>query len=882
MSDSRWGRRDFLRLSTQAAGVVGLGYGVNSAAAPAVEGAAAKQPSAACDDYSRKFNQPYEGTHLDQIAFPMGGIGAGMICLEGTGALSKVSLHHRPALTSQPMIFAALCVSGPQTKARILEAPVPAWKLRPKAGTLPASVSIWGLPRFGRGTFHPRFPFATVRLTDDEMPLEVVLVGWSPFIPGDADNASLPVASLEYKFVNRSHAPIEAVFSFNSENFMAPSRDLNVDPTSLDRIQATEGGFVLFGPGTEDRPWDKGHFAAWVDESGAQVDHKWFTGGLGVFFDSTRIVWDDISRGRCPMHPPAVDGPSAGASIYVPFALAPGESKAVTVKLAWYVPKSDVFAPSVIIQDGKFVQVTPNAGTYQPWYAGRFAGIDDVARYWQNGYASLRQDTERFSQTLYDSTLPVEVVEAVAANLTILKSPTVLRQTDGRLWGWEGTGDDTGSGGHGSCTHVYNYAQALPHLFPALERTLRETEFGPNQGKDGYQCHRANLPIGPIGDIAEGHHEPSAADGQLGGIIKVYRDWRISGDTAWLRDLWPHVRASLNYCIRTWDPELRGCIEEPHLNTYDVMFWGADSLCTSLYLGALQAAVLIGRSLGDDIDAYSRLLKRGIRLTESNLFNGEYFIQKTEWQNLQTSFPPKEWPADLCPSSADDLELARKEGPPYQYGTGCLADGVLGAWLCLLSGVDDTLDRHKVESHLSSVYRYNLKQSRTDYPQIGRSYLGATDDVGLLVCTWPRGGRPSLPVVYADEMWTGVEYQVASHLIAHGRIEEGLEIVRSARRRYDGRNRNPFAENEAGYWYARAMSSYALLEAFSGARYDAVDQILFLRPSIKGDFRCFLSTATGFGTVGVKDGTPFLEVVSGKIPYTRIHYEPQYHTSMER
>ncbi len=70
-----------------------------------------------------------------------------------------------------------------------------------------------------------------------------------------------------------------------------------------------------------------------------------------------------------------------------------------------------------------------------------------------------------------------DVAEAAAANLTILKSPTVLRQTDGRLWSWEGCGDNSGCC-HGSCTHVWNYAQAIPHLFSGLERTLRETEFG--------------------------------------------------------------------------------------------------------------------------------------------------------------------------------------------------------------------------------------------------------------------------------------------------------------------------------------------------------------------------------------------------------------------
>jgi hypothetical protein len=220
------------------------------------------------------------------------------------------------------------------------------------------------------------------------------------------------------------------------------------------------------------------------------------------------------------------------------------------------------------------------------------------------------------------------------------------------------------------------------------------------------------------------------------------------------------------------------------------------------------------------------------------------------------------------------LELASKEGPNWQYGQGCLSDGVLGNWLCLMCGVGDVLHAGKVESHVIAVHRYNLKKDLTDHANLERSVFACGDESGLLLCTWPRGGEPSLPFSDASEVWTGIEYQVASHLIALGKIDEGLDIVRSCRRRYDGRVRNPFDEIEAGHWYARAMSSYALLQAFSGARFDAVDKVLHLSPVIKGDFRCFLSTATGFGTVGVKNGQPFVEVVSGEIPYGQISYFP--------
>ena len=119
--------------------------------------------------------------------------------------------------------------------------------------------------------------------------------------------------------------------------------------------------------------------------------------------------------------------------------------------------------------------------------------------------------------------------------------------------------------------------------------------------------------------------------------MKAHREWRISGDTDWLRRLWPKVRASLDYCIETWDPEHRGWAEEPHHNTYDIEFWGPDGMCTSFYLGALTAAVHMGEALGDDVSLYAQLLERGTKRAEDELFNGEYFFQKVEWKTLRAS-----------------------------------------------------------------------------------------------------------------------------------------------------------------------------------------------------------------------------------------------------
>jgi len=803
----------------------------------------------------RPYNTPYTGDYLSRVAFPLGGIGAGMLCLEGTGALSHVSLRGHADVFNEPLMFAAISIDAPAGSqsdrlARVLEGPVPMWKAfgTPGAGNGLGGTS-YGLPRFAGAAFEARFPFGTVTLRDPKIPLDVTVTGWSPFTPGDADSSSLPVAALEYRFANPTAAPVEAVFSFHARNFMAPDAQSGA-------VLAAPGGFTLA------YPEERAAFSATLDEANVAVNCAWFRGG---WFDALTVVWKTIAEGTMPEAGSTIEGaPSPGGSLYVPLRLEPGETRTIRLRLAWHAPETGLrVGKDPECAEG--VSCDCGSGAHVPWYASVFPDIDAVAAHWRAHYDALRARTAAFTGCFYDTTLPPEVVEAVAANLTILKSPTVQRQPDGRLWCWEGC-HDKGGCCHGSCTHVWNYAQAIPHLFPDLERSLRHTEFFADQDERGHQTFRANLPIRPVA-----HDFHAAADGQLGGVMKVYREWRISGDEQWLRTFWPKVKQSLDYCIETWDPDHTGTLVEPHHNTYDIEFFGADGMCTSFYLGALKAAVLMAEALDEAVPLYAELLEKGVATMEADLWNGEYFIQKIRWTGLRAGDPTQTqaWNVNYSPEA---IALLQQEGPKYQYGNGCLADGVLGAWIAAVCGVGEFLDREQVRGHLLAVHRYNLRHDLSEHVNPQRPAFALGKDGGLLLCTWPHGDALTLPFPYANEVWTGYEYQVASHLMLLGEVEAGLEIVRIARDRYDGRVRNPFNEYECGHWYARAMASYGLLQGLTGIRYDAVENVLYIQPNIPGDFRAFLSTATGYGTTGVRDGKPFVEVKHGTIPYTRIAF----------
>ena len=784
----------------------------------------------------RAYNSPYTGEYLNRIAFPIGGLGAGMFCLEGTGAISHLSVRNKPEIYNEPALFAALCIKDQPNGAKVLEGPVPSWKYFGPHGTGNGEAgATFGLPRFANATFTAAFPFAAIDLHDADIPLQVRITGWSPFIPTDQDNSSLPVGALEYTFTNKGPSTVDAIFSFNTKNFLALDDDQN-------NIGAIKNGFVLR------RHTDS--FAVFCDddEEDAIIDHCWFRGG---WWDPFTMAWNTVKEGRTRNTAPVEKG-APGASLFVPFHLTPGAVKTIRVYTCWYVPDSKLHIGESL----------PASDTYKPWYSARFANIETLSNYWRENYNDLHHKTTLFKDAFYASTLPPEVMEAVAANLTILKSPTTLRQADGRFWGWEGCGDDEGCC-EGSCTHVWNYAQAMSHLFPALERTMRNTEYGEDQNAQGHQRFRANLPISPVK-----HDFHAAADGQLGGMMKVYRDWRISGDDAWLKGLYPRVKQSMDYCIETWDPRAKGVVEEPHHNTYDIEFWGPDGMCTSFYLGALKAFIEMSAWLHQPIETYRSLYEKGRQYLETKLYDGEYFFQEIEYKNLNTPDPAKaqSFGGDYSPEA---IALLQKEGPKYQYGKGCLSDGILGAWIGKMCGLEDFIDAQKITSHLLAIHKYNLRKDLSEHANPQRPAYALGHEGGLLLCTWPKGGRLSLPFVYSDEVWTGIEYQVASHLMAMGKVSQGLEIVQLCRNRYDGRIRNPFNEYECGHWYARAMSSYGLLQGLTGLRYDAVDKTLHIASNI-GDFTCFLSTATGFGTVTLHQGKATVNVVYGSIPVEKI------------
>lgn len=828
----------------------------------------------------------FEGANLLQIAMPMGGIGAGCICLNGEGSLQDFSIRNRPATTAvpdghgfTPSAFGLLHVKGPTAITKLLEGPMPVEKIYDQGLQVQGfrRGGQEGMPRFATSSFTGRYPFGRVHLEDAQIPLNVDITGWSPFIPRDDVNSGIPCAVLEYTFENTSDAAVTFEFSYH---FAHLSHSSSTVITSNKVIRGPEsGGGIYFYNNADPNSEEWGNAALYAVGEHPKIKAMWFRGG---WFDSLSVLWREVSTGTFREN----EGTGAegmegrnGGSLLIEGTLAPGEKVTYPIVLAWHFPNSNqrygeaAKNPNALPMSADCgpdceCNTTPPPA-WHPFYAGVWKDAQEVALYVAEHYETLRARTKAFTDALWSSTLPDAVRDAIASNLAILKSPTVLRQENGNVWAWEGCFTQSGCC-HGSCTHVWNYAQALPHLFPSLERTLREQELERSMDDKGHITFRSALPDGPAP-----HTYHAASDGQFGGIMKVYRDWQISGDTQWLERLYPALKLSLDYCIATWDPDRRGGLFEPHHNTYDIEFWGPDGMCGSIYIGALAAMGEMALALGryEDSADYANLAVRGAEFMRDNLFNGEYYQQNVQWEGLRdTSFADKM--AEVTESSNEMLRLQKEEGPKYQYGIGCISDGVIGAWMASIYGISAPFHREQIQSTLRSIFNYNFKTDLFDHACLQRPGYALGHEPGLLLCTWPRGGKPTLPFVYSDEVWTGIEYQVASHLIEEGFVEEGLTIVRAARSRYDGKVRNPFNEYECGSYYARALASYALLGSLTGFRYSGVSKTLWFGPRVntEGAFQSFFSAAEAFGTIALNADRSELTVtvIEGQLEVERL------------
>jgi len=393
---------------------------------------------------------------------------------------------------------------------------------------------------------------------------------------------------------------------------------------------------------------------------------------------------------------------------------------------------------------------------------------------------------------------------------------------------------------------VWNYEQATAFLFGELARSMRETEFLHATAENGLMSFRVNLPLERAQEFGR-----AAADGQMGCIMKAYRDWQLCGDDAFLRRLWPKVKAALSFCWIPggWDADQDGVMEGCQHNTLDVEYYGPNPLMGAWYLGALRAAEEMARHLGEAEFAATcrRLFEQGSRWLDEHLFNGEYYEQ--------IIMPPQEG-QPIAEGLRVGAGAKDPSAPDYQVGPGCLVDQLVGQYMAHVCGLGHLLDPQHVRQTLASIMRYNFQSDLYRHFNHLRTFA-LNDEQALLMCTFPKGGRPKTPVPYFNEVMTGFEYSTAAHMLYEGQVAEGLRCIAAIRARYDGLRRNPFDEAECGHHYARAMASWAAVLALTGFHYSGMEQTMTFAP-VEG--RHFWSNGYAWGTCEIRAQGKGMEV----------------------
>lgn len=792
--------------------------------------------------------------NYDSIAFPLGGIGAGNISIKSNGALCDFEIFNRPSRRSiNPFSHFAVKAQEKDDKTvwRVLQGDfADGFMGYPSTGDEvwvygngKDRTSLAGIKHFEKADFSAFFPIAEVKFESESFPGNVKLCAFSPFIPMNSDDSSLPCAIFEITFSNTTDEDLLYTAALSVSNPFKGGRHNRV---------ISENGMtgMLYSNDADIESAEYGNLTCLAPDGEFSFQEHWYRGG---WFDEATTFFNDFSKpGKLKnrSYGDAWDGLSDVATSASDVLVKAGDTKTLRFIISWYVPNAVKYWDS-------------RKQKYKPYYASRFSSSVDVARYALNNYEKLRKYTFLFSKTFENQSLPSCITDAVQRNLAILKSTTCLRLYDGTFWGWEGVTEKSGSC-EGTCTHVWNYAYALPYLFPDLERGIRCAEAKYSVDCDGKMAFRMFLPLG------EGQNNFRACvDGQFGTVIKIYREWKLSGDSEFLKNTWESVKRLIEYAWSEknpdrWDPSGSGILKGRQHHTLDTELFGSSAWLEGYYIGALLAGAEMAEFMGEaDLCAkWRRIAEKGKRFTESELFNGDYFIQKIDLKNK--SVVDSYEMGELINSSGywneESCEIK------YQIGDGCEIDQTSAAWHADLIGLGEIFKMHQRKSALKSIFRYNFKSMRD--VSIFCRVFAADDEKGVIICSWDGAVRPAIPLTYAEETMSGFEYALACNMLQCGMEKEALEIVSAVCERYDGKRRNPFAEIECGASYARSMSSYSLLLAYSGFDADMRRCRVGFTPIRDGCY--FWSAGNAFGNVSLYKGKFELCVLYGTLTLSEV------------
>ncbi len=759
---------------------------------------------------------------LQYIGMPVGGITAGGVYLGGDGRMWLWDIFNENQEGVEPKLVQ--WAEGKTTHDTYVRSRDGACYVQPAKDIRPLQQGF--LLRFEYDTqtiyktleekdwdeiaFEATYPVGTIRYTDRSLPVELVLQAYSPFIPLNEDDSALPATILSFSVANKGDQPVKvSILGFLENKVGIHTADntaclrLNEAVRSNGMVSVTESLDIL-RTGRNVQQFDLGNSRDSIIRS--QPDF----GTMCISALQTDAkAYCDLNPGdyqgafRLPQ-PAALSKPLQEAligGVQTDLTVSPQATGTADFVISWYFPNLSLY-PKHIKDSGRY-------------YQHQFSSALDVTQYIADNFNRLSSTSLLWKETWQESTLPHWFLERTFLTINTMATTNAHRFKSGRFWAWEGVGACPGT-----CTHVWQYAQAMGRIFPALERDCRErTDLNIAMQDNGGIIFRAEMETRP------------AIDGQAGTVLRCYREHQMSADNAFLKRNWPQIKRAVQF-ILAQDKNGDGMEDTPMENTLDAVWDGEIAWIVGLCISGVRAGQEMAEEAGDTVFAAicADYVRKGSKNMDKYLFNGEYYIHRPDKEKGRTKLG--------------------------SYNTSHI-DQVMGQSWAFQVGLGRIQDQQKTRSALRSLWKYNYTPDVGPYIAVnqgGRPYALAGEG-GMIMNTNPKkeakpyGDNVTWQMGYFHECMSGFEYQVASHLIAEGMTDEGLVLVRSIHDRYHAAKRNPFNEIECSDHYARAMASYGAFITACGFEYHGPKGYMRFAPKWGADnFKAPFTAAEGWGT----------------------------------
>ncbi len=791
--------------------------------------------------YHRGFVTTYKKTknELQYIGMPIGGIFTGTVYLGGDGRLwlwdifnenqngidpktiewgmdlhvgKKVrpqdgSAYVQPAKDIRPIEqgFAFKIIAGKKTVIKKLEA------------------SDWD-----EILFEATYPIAKVHYIDHSLGLDITASIFSPFIPLDEKNSGLPCTIYSFSVKNKTTKDITVSILGWLENKIMPKSKKDTDIRqntfeSFTNCTVLNSSIQLNGTPNQQTLPDYGTMAIGALDNKCKANTSF----------TLPVVAESFSNQNISITSKAVsEGPLLN-SVCTKHTIRGGQTITANFIIGWHF--ANLKLNPVIEGKGRF-------------YNQQFKNAAEVVKYVATHFESLSTQTKLWRQTWYDSTLPWWFLERTFLNISTLATTTAHRFDSGRFYAWEGVGCC-----EGTCMHVWQYAQAMGRIFPAIERDTRErVDLGLSLTSNGMIYYR--------GEVVK----TAAIDGQAGTILRIYREHKMSSDKSFLKNNWDKIKLATTWVINQ-DKNQDGMEDTPIENTLDAVWDGEIAWLVGLCIAAVKAGEQMAIEMGDTAFASTcaTYVSKGTKNMEEKLFNGEYFIHKP-----------------------DEIKGREKLG---SYNT-CHIDQVYGQSWAHQVGLGRILDKEKTVSALRALWKYNFTPDVGPYIKERRGWrpYALAGEGGMVMNTNPSneakpyGENTTWQLGYFHECMSGFEHQVAAHMMAEGMTDEALVLTRMIHDRYHAAKRNPFNEIECSDHYARAMASYGTFISACGFDYDGPNGFISFAPKMSPD-KCKVpfTAASGWGSYeqlqNEHNFTAKLNVAYGSLRLNKISLAPTIH-----